>query len=491
MKMLDILRARLADLLETRAAHLSKMEAIPDAAITESRSINDAEQAEFDEARDAVKAIDKDLDEVKGRIVELEEIASRQETATRRAPVVGMLPDPTTVDVATFSNTEARGAAVSFIETSRNFASDAHRESATKMVERGGSVSAATARQALHTGSDLYGSAFMKYIAGHELELTEPERQALARGRDEQRAGEDKFAGRAQMTSGTGASGGYFVPVFIDPTMILTGAGSVNPLRQVSNVKQIGPAYGGWYGASAAQVTAVWTAEASAAPDNTPTVSQINIPVYMGEVFVGVSFQGYEDIADLASDVQMLFGDAKNNLEATAFTTGTGSSQPTGVSTAVGNVTASRVSPAVAGAIALADVFSVHNALPARFWNSTQRAWVAHIAISDKIRTLAMAQNSANSVWTDVFGGTPPQLIGDSLYPASAMSSSQTTGQDVLLFGDFSRFNIIDRVGFSVEFIPNLFDTSSGRPTASRGWLGHWRTGSNCTDPNAFRQLRL
>lgn len=489
--MLDILRDQETALVAESDLHLARMEGIPAAALTEERSVTPDEKASFDEARAKAEKVAGDLDALRAEIADLEKLEARRDNSIRKAPIPGMLPDPTTVDVATFSNTEARGAAVSFIETSRNFASDAHRESATKMVERGGSVSAATARQALHTGSDLYGSAFMKYIAGHELELTEPERQALARGRDEQRAGEDKFAGRAQMTSGTGASGGYFVPVFIDPTMILTGAGSVNPLRQVSNVKQIGPAYGGWYGASAAQVTAVWTAEASAAPDNTPTVSQINIPVYMGEVFVGVSFQGYEDIADLASDVQMLFGDAKNNLEATAFTTGTGSSQPTGVSTAVGNVTASRVSPAVAGAIALADVFSVHNALPARFWNSTQRAWVAHIAISDKIRTLAMAQNSANSVWTDVFGGTPPQLIGDSLYPASAMSSSQTTGQDVLLFGDFSRFNIIDRVGFSVEFIPNLFDTSSGRPTASRGWLGHWRTGSNCTDPNAFRQLRL
>jgi predicted phage gp36 major capsid-like protein len=71
------------------------------------------------------------------------------------------------------------------------------------------------------------------------------------------------------------------------------------------------------------------------------------------------------------------------------------------------------------------------------------------------------------------------------------MSSSLTTGQDVLLYGDFSRFYIIDRIGFTTEFIPNLFDTSTGRPTASRGWLSHWRTGSNAVDTNAFRLLRL
>jgi HK97 family phage major capsid protein len=488
MKMLDILNARVDELVVQRSILIAEMEAIPETALTEARSINDAEQAEFDAATDKVRGIDTDLDATRSRIGELEVIAARQETSTRKAPIPGTAAaphdfDPTTV--GRMSDSDARARAITSVERSRSFAKDEHRSNLVNLIEKNGKVGAAAARMALVTGSDEYCRGFLKHMAGNQYGITPEEARALSMGWDQYSVEE-----RA-MTSGTGSSGGYFVPIFIDPTMIITGAGSINPFRQISNVKTIGPAFGGWYGATAAQVTAAWTAEGSAAPDNTPTIGQPNIPVYMGETHVAVSFQAYEDIADLASDVVMLFSDAKDNLEATAHATGDGSSKPTGVSYAVGAITASRVAPATGGTLALADVFTVNDAIPARFRNSGSVAWASSNVVQSKIRQLAMAQNSANSVWTDAVTGVPSQLLGVSRYEASAMSASLTTGQDVLLVGDFSRYNIIDRIGFTVEFIPNYFDTTTGRPTAQRGWLGHWRSGANVTDVNAFRQLRL
>ena len=71
------------------------------------------------------------------------------------------------------------------------------------------------------------------------------------------------------------------------------------------------------------------------------------------------------------------------------------------------------------------------------------------------------------------------------------MASAVTTGNNVVLFGDFSRFYIVDRIGLSTEFIANVFDQTTGRPSGTRAWLMHWRVGSAVADTNAFRVLRL
>ena len=87
--------------------------------------------------------------------------------------------------------------------------------------------------------------------------------------------------------------------------------------------------------------------------------------------------------------------------------------------------------------------------------------------------------------------GQPDTLLGEALYEQSALTSTLTTGNDVLLFGDFSKYYIIDRVGAMTEFIPNVFDQATGRPSGTRAWLFHWRFGADCADTNAFRDLRL
>lgn len=486
MNFLESLRAQrdaLAAEQETLIAELDSM-------ITEeTRSLTDAEVVRGDEIIARLGAIKADDEKLAAREAELAEVSERRSNA-RRAPIPGMLGKPEAVDALRLGDSDAKARAVTFVEQSRSFIVDEHRSNLVNLIERNGTVGAAAARMALTTGSEAYVRGWSKYMSGQAMFMTDEERNALSLGADSAR-GDQMFGDRA-MTSGTGSSGGYFVPIFIDPTMIITGAGSLNPLRQISTVKTIGPAFGGWYGATAAQVTAAWTAEGSAAPDNTPTVTPPNIPVYMAEAFVAVSYQAFEDISDLASDVLMLFSDAKANLEAIAFTTGDGSLKPTGVSYAVAQITASRVSATTGGTFGVQDVFVTHAKVPARFRQPTSnRAWLASLYVIDEIRRLTMAQNSANSVFTDFSGGVPAQLLGDSLYEASQMSESLTTGQDVLLTGDFSRYYIVDRIGFSTEFIPNLFDTSTGRPTAQRGWMSHWRVGANAVDTNAFRQLRL
>lgn len=485
MSYIDDLRSRVDALVDERNALKTEADGLT---ADETRSAEDID-ARADEIIARNAEIKKELDKVEARLAELESIEVRQ-TNARRAPVAGINKPEDVADVRSLSNADAKARAVTFLERSKKFAKAEHQEAVIDLIESHGSVGAAAARMALTTGTDTYARAWMKHMSGNQYALTDEERQTLSKGWDgyspEERA----------VTSGTGASGGFFVPVYIDPTMIITGAGATNPFRRISTVKNIGPAFGGWYGATAAQVTAAWTAEGSVAPDNTPTVSQPNIPVYMAEASVTASFQAFEDISDLAADVAGLFIDAKNNLEAAAFTTGSGSSQPTGVVTAIAAVGGSRVSPTTGGTLSFQDPTLLINALPERFQNydwspETPLAFTANVTVANKLRTLMMAQNSANSGWTDGAGGVPPTLFGAPIYRAGSMSSSLTTGQDVLLFGDFSRYYIIDRVGFSMEFIPNTFDQATGRPNASRAYIAHWRQGANAIDTNAFRLLRL
>ena len=136
-------------------------------------------------------------------------------------------------------------------------------------------------------------------------------------------------------------------------------------------------------------------------------------------------------------------------------------------------------------------MFTIHSALPARYryMDPGSRAFVASVNTIDKTRQFATA-NAYYAFLTDATTGAPPRLLGDQLLESSAMSSSYTTGQDVLLYGDFRKFYIIDRIGMSAEFIPNVFN-SSGLPTGTRAWLMHWRVGSGVADAGAFRLLRL
>ena len=71
------------------------------------------------------------------------------------------------------------------------------------------------------------------------------------------------------------------------------------------------------------------------------------------------------------------------------------------------------------------------------------------------------------------------------------MTSTATTGVDLIVFGDFAKFLICDRLGMQTERVQNLFHTSNNLPSFQRGFAAYWRTGSDVIDSDAFRTLRL
>src|SRR6266498_1005409 len=95
-------------------------------------------------------------------------------------------------------------------------------------------------RYLLTTGSPQYRRAFEKYLAG--APRTQNDDQLLYRA--------------ASLTS---ASGGYAVPFVLDPTVVQTGSGAINPYRTIGSVAQI--TGDNWNGVTSTGITAAFQAE--------------------------------------------------------------------------------------------------------------------------------------------------------------------------------------------------------------------------------------
>jgi HK97 family phage major capsid protein len=247
-----------------------------------------------------------------------------------------------------------------------------------------------------------------------------------------------------------------------------------------------------WQGVTSAGITAAYsgssgnaTGEGAEADDDAPTFGQPELTVVRADVFVPFSIEISQDWAALRGELTRMVADAKDRLEATTFVSGSGTNGvPQGVLT--GLTGAQSVATAGANAFAEADLYAVSEALPERFQDNAQ--FLAHRAIYNKVRQFDDAGGSA--LWVQLADGQPPQLIG---YPArrtSAMDSTVTEGDEILLIGDFRHYLIVDRIGMSVELIPHLFGENR-RPTGQRGVFVYWRNTAEVLVPGAFRVLTV
>lgn len=368
---------------------------------------------------------------------------------------------------------EYRARALSAIEKMQ-CANDKVRAAATKIIEEFDTVDSKLARQVLITSSPAYLRAWSKMAANKQHTLTT----------DEVRAMNEVAQFRAM--SLTDNAGGYLVPFQLDPTVIITSAGSRNDIRQVA--RQVVATGDTWNGVSSGAVSWSWDAEAAQVSDDATTFAQPSIPVYKAAGFVPISFEALQDEANVAAEVAKLLAFGKDTLESTAFATGSGTGQPTGIVTALTG-TGSEVNAAADDTFAIGDVYTIQGALPARYRPSA--SWLANNLIYNKIRQFDTYGGAG--FWTNLNDDRPPLLLGRSALESEAMDGTLTTSgavsNFVLIFGDFSNYVIADRIGLTVDFIPHLFSTSNNRPTGQSGWYAHYRVGADSVNDDAFRML--
>jgi HK97 family phage major capsid protein/HK97 family phage prohead protease len=359
-----------------------------------------------------------------------------------------------------------RDNAMRIVEGAR-FSSVARKSSAQEQVEHlldNVDDDNGTLARRLHlTGSPLYERAFGKAMKSMNLHGLSAE---------EQRA----------MSLGTDSAGGYAVPFQLDPSVILTNAGAYSPVREMARVVQIVGKE--WQGVTSAGITVSRDAEASEVSDDSPTLAQPVVRPTDVRGFVPFSIEIDMDWNAFRSEVTTMLVDAKAREEAAAFVTGNGT--PPNASGVVSTLSGNTVTAGGTAAFAAADVYALEQALDVR-WRTGNAQFLGNHTIYNKVRQFATTDG--NALWERIGAGQPSQLLGYNAREASAMSAALTTGQKILLFGDFSQFLIVDRVGMSVELVPHLFHTANNLPTGQRGIFAIWRNSSKILVDAAFKLL--
>jgi HK97 family phage major capsid protein len=448
--------------------------------------LDDETQTRFDAGEQYIREQRAEISQIEARNAAAEELRARVATdptltseRSIEAPNVNTRTDPWDMSTVRYDSptrmaADMQSRAVTAIEQSRSFVESDHRESATRKVERLGRKNG-LAEQILLTTAPAYTTGFYRAMSGELDFASDDEKSALSRVRDLTRA-----MALSDVT-------GVLVPAHLDPTVILTNNGATNPFRDIADVRSITTNV--WTGTSSAGITAGWTgSEATQVGDDAPSFSNPAVTAFMADAFVPISFQAFEDLVGGEDEIIREIVDAKDRLEAEAFAVGSGSDEPNGIVTALDANTNAEVETTTSNVFGVDDVYALFEAVPPR-WRSSG-TWVSNIAIINDIRQFGTDSLSTQTVDLTADGVT--RILGRPVVESSEMDGVIAAGgeDNFLVYGDFSNYRIVDRIGLSVEFVPNLFATGANRPSGQRGWLAHWRTGADSIVDVAFRLLQ-
>jgi HK97 family phage major capsid protein len=287
---------------------------------------------------------------------------------------------------------------------------------------------------------------------------------------------------RAAITTG---STGFPLPLTWDPSIILTGTGALNPIRDIASVITVGTH--NWQGVSSDGVTAAYVQEGVEATDATPALVGPNIATQQGRAFVQYTIEASQDDPTLQAQLTQLIADAKNVLDATKFLTGSGTNEPSGIlniGALNGLTTSQRVLTATT---AIADPWSLKAQIPARFINSTTFA----AAPGTFDTTFRFVGGNSTEPYQFSDGDRGGDFLGRPKVEWSTMATGATTGTKLIIAGDFrTGYKIVDRIGLSAKILPHMLGTNR-LPLGVRGLYVYWRTGAGVVAVNAFRYLEV
>lgn len=384
-----------------------------------------------------------------------------------------------TGSVLRLTNPEARDRALRVLddrESSRHM-SDDEKEQVDKLVRRNSAI----ARRVIATENEDYRNAWMKMVTQARPFLSQDEERAMQRW--------EEYRAMAENSSG---AGGYGIPVFIDPSIILTAQGSGNPFLSIA--KQVDITTNVWKGVSSAGVSWAFQTEGAAASDNSPTLAQPSVTVHMARGFIPYSIEVATDYPAFAAEMSTLLAEGYDELLVDKFTRGSGSGEPKGILTAISATAGDRVKVATPGSITAPDPYNVWKALPQRFRRNA--SWLMSVGVNNAVRQLGTA-NVYHASTVALPDGWADSLFNKGVYESPYMpdtTSWTTTNECQAIVGDFNNFVIARNGGMNVELVPQLFQqvtagTGVAVPTGQRGWFAYSRIGSDVSNAGAFRVL--
>lgn len=199
-----------------------------------------------------------------------------------------------------------------------------------------------------------------------------------------------------------------------------------------------------WPTATDTANTGALLAETNPANDSTdPTLSEVVLQAFLyTSKIVRVPNQLLQDAGfDLESELAKMLGIRLGRILNTHGTTGTGSSQPRGIVTAVLADTSGGVIPASATALAYDDLVKVMHAVDPAYRRAKGVAWMFHDKILEILKKLK--DTTGRPLWApSVTVGAPDNLLGHPWYINQDMDSTLAEDNESVLFGDFSHFII-------------------------------------------------
>ena len=400
-----------------RAAKLSEIETL--VKVGESREWTPEESAKYDELKAAHDAIDERLKALEAMVMPAEEaaapieeksapkaaVAEGREYVTSRRKAMnapGFVRDYDDRQAKRDSDLAFRGW---FLGPD---ASDSHREAAQR------------------SGLNLKGSLY------------------VPRGRAENRA-----------QSTTGSAGGYTIPqgflaalekkmLQFNPlrsiaTVIATTTGNSMPMPTVNDTTNTG----------------ALVAENTATSATDVTLAQITFGAYTYKTVVTASNELLQDTGlDLPTIIGELLGERIGRSEAAAFATGTGSSQPEGVT--VGS--SAGITAASSTAITINEILGLINSVDAAYQPTS--SFMLHQTVWTYLLKLQDGQGR-NLIPINYGDGITPKIWGYPVVINNNMSAAITTGLITALFGDFSKFYIRDAGPLEVKRSEEFLFTSN------------------------------
>ena len=443
--------------------------------LSEKADITADENAELDAALEAHEARTAEFDAIEAREAR---IASARSRVVDAAPGVDapqiMKRTATDVDVSRASRSEIRDAALAILDRDGKHLAARNGDHVEGLLRTRNPITdgGVIAKRMVLTESDAYRSAFMKGVTQVSPAFTADEARAL----DEFRA----------MSEGVDTAGGFGIPVLIDPTIILTSGAAAAPVLDLARVVTI--TTDEWKGVSSAGVTWSYDGEGTEVSDDAPTLAQPTVPVYTARGFIPYSVEVGDDYPAFAAEMRRLLDAGYIDLVAQQTITGSGSSSPTGIFTALDANTNVEVVVTTDGTFSAVDLLKVWKSLPERY--RAAATWIMNTDVENEIRTFAAGADSAYYT-VDLTNGGIGTLFGRPIRTTDyAPEFTGTTGAaNILVVGDFSNFLVAQRAGMSLELVPHLFGANQ-RPTGQRGWFASARHGFDSVNDLGFRLLQ-
>ena len=355
------------------------------------------------------------------------------------------------------------------------------RARAARESRRPGSAGSADGDQP-NTGNEItYREAFQEMLrAQGQIGLMSPEHRAVLQ------RGYQTIENRAQST--TNSAGGYTVPTEVQTEIIRT-------------MKLYGPMYdpaitrelitSGGYAMPFPTVDDTANTGAATTQGTTLTDDGSGDVTFGGKQLDAFSFatpwiRVSKELADdslqvMESVLGSLLGERLGRLANAQLTTGSGSSAPNGIVTA----TSAGKTAASTTAFTADEIIDLEHSIDAAYRGSPSFGFMFNDAVLAAIRKLKDGQG--NYLWSagNFQQGVPGTINGRRYYVNNAMASAFTTGQKLIICGDFSRY-FVRKVG--APLLGALQDKDFWPGFGVAGWI---RFDGELMDTAAVKHLKL